>query len=111
MKTKYLLSTGGSTERVELYILDLFKLYLSIYPKDIPGSNMGFDFILTDTKKGDLKNEISNRIDSLVRTINNKFADNNNVTLTLDSIELLDAEKARLTVSVNETIETFTIEL
>ena len=52
MKKKYLLSTGLITDKVEIYVLDLFKLHLSVYPKDIPGiNNIGFDFIITNTKK------------------------------------------------------------
>ena len=43
--TKYLLSTGESTTRIERYILDLFKLNLQIYPGDIPGSKLGFEFL------------------------------------------------------------------
>ena len=43
---RYLLSTGASTTEIEKYVLDLFKLYIQIYPGDIPGSNIGFNFIL-----------------------------------------------------------------
>ena len=35
----YLLSTGQITNQVEYYIIDLFKLYLNIWPKDIPGAS------------------------------------------------------------------------
>ena len=47
---KYLLSTGTATDRLEYYVLDLFRLYLKIYPGDIPGaSGLGFDFNLGES--------------------------------------------------------------
>ena len=63
--TKYLLSTGKSTTQVEKYILDLFKLNLKIWPGDIPGlPKVGFDFILTDTKKDEVVDEVRYRVDA-----------------------------------------------
>ena len=47
---KFLLSTGKTTDKIEYYVVDLFRLYLSVYPGDIPGaSRIGFDFNLRDT--------------------------------------------------------------
>ena len=49
MKTRYLLSTGVISTKIELYILDLFKLNLGIHPGDIPhASDMGFNMIGID---------------------------------------------------------------
>ena len=51
----YLLSTGQITNQVEYYIIDLFKLYLNIWPKDIPGaSKIGFNFIFTNKNKREI---------------------------------------------------------
>lgn len=97
---KYLLSTNDTTDKIEYYILDLFKLYLQIYPNDIPGTNLGFNFILTDVKKTELPNEVKNRVENLVSYLSKRFA---GVTLDLESIEILDEEKAKITINVNET--------
>lgn len=70
----YLLSTGQITNQVEYYIIDLFKLYLNIWPKDIPGaSKIGFNFIFTNTKKKDLASEITGRVEQLITKIKEKF--------------------------------------
>jgi hypothetical protein len=74
--TKYLLSTGKSTTQVEKYILDLFKLNLKIWPGDIPGlPKVGFDFILTDTKKDEVVDEVRYRVRTLVDRLKERFSD------------------------------------
>lgn len=98
---KYLLSTGGSTNKVEYYIIDLFKLYLSIYPKDIPNAQqIGFDFILTDVKKDELLDKIKYRVNVLIDKIKNKFS--NSLTITINSLELVDQSKVKLVIDVNQ---------
>lgn len=97
----YLLSTGQITNQVEYYIIDLFKLYLNIWPKDIPGaSKIGFNFIFTNTKKKDLASEITGRVEQLITKIKEKF------TKTLDikivSLDLIDKTKVKLVISVNQ---------
>lgn len=97
----YLLSTGQITNQVEYYIIDLFKVHLNIWPKDIPGApKIGFNFIFTDTKKKNLASEIRSRIDSLISKIKDKF------TKTLDikivSLDLIDETKVKLVISVNQ---------
>jgi hypothetical protein len=97
---KYLLSTGRSTDRLEVYVLDLFKLYLNIMPGDIPGTDIGFNFVLTDTLKSNLVSEIRNRVSTIVNTIQNKF-DRNKVQISVSSLDIINEEKVKLVVSVN----------
>ena len=50
--TKYLLSTGETTSKIEEYVLDLFKMNLIIRPNDIPHFDLlGFDFTLVGIQK------------------------------------------------------------
>lgn len=98
---KYLLSTGKITEKIEYYILDLFRLYLSIYPKDIPGADrIGFDFNITNTFKANLPNEVSNRVKNLISTLQDRFK--SGLKIELVSCELLDETKAKVIVSCGE---------
>lgn len=97
---KYLLSTGRSTDRLEVYVLDLFKLYLNIMPGDIPGTDIGFNFVLTDTLKSNLVSEIRNRVSTIVNTIQSKF-DRNKVQISVSSLDIINEEKVKLVVSVN----------
>lgn len=105
---KYLLSTNNITDKIEYYILDLFKLYLQIYPEDIPGSGIGFNFVLTDVKKTELPNEVKSRIERLISYLNGRFS---GVSLSLESIEILDEERAKITINVNNVQENITINL
>lgn len=98
MSKKYLLSSGTSTDKVEYYILDLFKLYLSIYPGDIPGSQIGFDFIMTDIKKADLADDIRRRIDILIGKLQDKVS---NVKITLVEAALINETTVKIIVDVN----------
>lgn len=98
---KYLLSTGQSTDKVEYYIIDLFKLYLNIWPKDIPHSeDIGFDFILTDVKKDELVNTVKSRIKVLVNKIKEKFT--RSLSISIESIEIIDETKIRISINVNQ---------
>lgn len=98
---KYLLSDGSSTNRVEYYIIDLFKLYLNIYPNDIPNSpNIGFDFILTDVKKDELVRNVRNRVEILVNKIKDKFT--KTLSIEIESIEIIDETKVKLVINVNQ---------
>lgn len=99
---KYLLSTGRSTDKLEVYVLDLFKLYLNIMPGDIPGTDIGFNFVLTDTLKSDLVNEIQNRISSLINAIQSKF-ESKKVQISVSSLDIINDGKIKLVVSVNKT--------
>lgn len=99
---KYLLSTGETTGKIEKYILDLFKLNMAIYPDDIPNSNIGFNFVITDVKKSELPEEIRSRITSLITRLQSRFS---GITISLESLELLSEELARVVVRVNQESE------
>ena len=108
--TRYLLSTGQSTTRIERYILDLFKLNIQIYPNDIPGSDIGFDFILGDTKKDQILTEFGNRVSSLVNKIQSRF-DNKIYKINIESIELIDETRIRVTISVGDYSDSVSLNL
>lgn len=100
MKKKYLLTTGLLTDRVEYYILDLFKLHLSVFPKDIPGADwLGFNFILSDIKKDELRDEVIKRLKLLVSNIQQKFT---GVSIQITDAVLVSEEKLKLTIAVNQ---------
>ena len=97
---KYLLSSGQATDRVEYYVLDLFRLYLKIFPGDIPGaSGLGFDFNLGDTKKADIPDVLQSRMDQLVNKLRERFV--SGITITLESLEIVSETRAKVVVSVN----------
>lgn len=98
--TKYLLSTGASTTKVEKYILDLFRVYFNIYPGDIPNSNIGFNLVLTDTKKDELLEELRGRVDNLIIRIRDRFLGSLNITI--ENLALISETRARLEISVND---------
>lgn len=106
---KYLLSTGSCTTKFEVYLLDLFKLNLSIFDGDIPNSVIGFNFILSDLHKDDILISLESRIKSLIDRINSKH--NLDSRLVLDSLELLSESRARIIVSMNEYSETVDIKI
>lgn len=96
---RYLLTNGESTDKMEVYILDLFKLYLSIHPNDIPHSEIGFDFNLTDIRKDELLNEVKSRVNNLVKVFKNKFKE---YSITVSEISLINEEKIKLILEVNK---------
>ena len=100
MKKKYLLSTGLLTDQVEYYIIDLFKLHLSVYPKDIPGADwIGFDFIMTDTKKDEIRRVATDRLNKLVSKIQKNF---NDVSIRLSEPALIDETTLKVILDVNQ---------
>ena len=96
---KYLLSNGDLTERLELYIIDLFKLNIQVYPDDIPWSAIGFDFLMTDTKKPNVPGEIEYRVRNLLDRFQKRFS---GVVIEFESIEILDETRARVTFNVSK---------
>lgn len=101
MKTKYLLSTGVITDQIEYYIIDLFKVYLAVYPGDIPNaSHIGFDFIITDTKKADLLSDIKSKINSLLSKIQNKVS--KEISISVAEAVLIDETTVKLVINVNQ---------
>ena len=107
---KYILSSGRSTTRLEEYMIDLFKLYLTIYPGDIPGApEYGFDFNLLGVYRQDLPNELKSKVSELVRKVNSRFS--GGVSLVISSLDLVDETKARLVVSAGEVGEEITLNI
>ena len=101
MKYRYLLSTGETTTKVEEYIIDLFRLYLGIYPGDIPHyKRLGFDFLLTDVTKDDLKYKINSMVNELVEKIQ-AVLPNQKYAITIKTLDLIDEETVKLVVDVN----------
>jgi hypothetical protein len=99
--TKYLLSTGETTTKIEEYVLDLFKMNLIIRPNDIPHySILGFDFTLVGVPKDSLKSEVKRRIESLINNIQNLF-DKSVVKISLESIEIINEETISIVVKIN----------
>lgn len=109
MKKKYLLSTGKTTELVEYYIIDLFKLHLSIYPKDIPGADhIGFNFIITNTKKDEIKSDISGRLDELINKFRKRFT---GIDIQISESALINDSTVKLIIAVNEISETVLVDI
>lgn len=97
---KFLLSTGNSTDKVEDYIIDLFKLNIQIYPDDIPGlSRLGFNFILTDTQKVDLERTVRSKVIELIERISERFS--SGIAMELVSCTLVNDQLAKVVISVN----------
>lgn len=103
---KYLLTTGESTDRVEYYILDLFKLYFVVNPDDIPNSSIGFNKTLTNVTKPELTEELRRRINNLIRSFQSKFED---VSINLQELEMIDESTFKLIISVNSEVESYEI--
>ena len=109
--TRYLLSTGKSTTQIEKYILDLFKLNLKIWPGDIPGlPKVGFDFILTDTKKDEVVEEVRYRVKNLVDRLKERFT-GQKIDIEISSIELIDSERVRVVINVNDYTDSATVNI
>lgn len=97
---KYLLSTGKVTTDITDYIVDVFKLYLKVYPGDIPGaSGLGFDFVLTNTMKSELPTVVSQRINDLVARIGNRFG--SGIAIEVSSIKIIDEELVKVVLEVD----------
>lgn len=99
--TKYLLSTGETTTKIEEYVLDLFKMNLQIRPDDIPHySTVGFDFTLIGIPKDLLKQEVRNRLEILITNIQNLF-DKSVVRISLKSLTLVNDETICIVIDIN----------
>jgi hypothetical protein len=103
---KYLLSTGESTNKIESYILDLFKVYLAINPDDIPHSSIGFNFTMTNIKKDDLANEVKSGLFELVNGLSDKFQ---GIKIKIDSLSLMDESTAKIILSINDTSQVYEV--
>ena len=99
MASKYLLSTGQTTHKIEEYIMDLLDLYIKINPGDIPFlDNFGFNFTFTNIMKDDLDIELSYRLNTLIDTIKSRVP---GASLKLESITLIDETRVRLVLQIN----------
>lgn len=107
---KYILSNGKSTTKVEEYMIDLFRLYLTIYPGDIPCvPDYGFDFDLVGVFKQDLPQELKSRVIKLVEKVNSRFS--SGISLSVRSLEILDETRARLEIMAGEISETIDLNI
>ena len=95
---KYLLSDNTVTTQVEYYVIDLFMLYLSVYPGDIPGaSEIGFDFNLRGTFKANLASEVESRVSNLVNKFQSRFS--GGLSFVLEECSLIDDSLVKIVVS------------
>ena len=100
---KYLLSTGKATTKVEEYIIDLFKIFLTLYPGDVPHyENLGFNFIITEVTKDNLKSEITSMVNDLIEKIRNVLP--GSYTITINTLDLIDEETVKLIIDVDGTL-------
>lgn len=105
---KYLLSTGEATDKKEKYCLDLFRIYLTIFPEDIPGNeDIGFDFRISQTTEATLESTIRFKIKQIIDKIKRQFP---NLEMTLDRLQVFSKTYAKATITVNDS-ETVTFEL
>ena len=96
---KYLKSDGSITNKIDDYIVDLFKLYFTIHPNDIPGTNIGFNFIMNGVQKIDLASEISSRLSELLEKMKERF---NGISMSIESVDLIDYERAKIKINVGK---------
>lgn len=101
MEYRYLLSNGQATSRTEEYIIDLFRIYLTVYPGDIPHyKGLGFDFLLTDVTKDRMTEVVREKVISLVEKIQNSLP-NQKYKITISELDLIDEETVRLVIDVS----------
>lgn len=101
---KYLLTDGTSTDKTEYYILDLFKLYFEVGINEIPNSDIGFNNILTNVTKDQLKSTITDRLNSLILKLQSRVT---NVKISLENLEVIDESTVKLVISANKEVETY----
>lgn len=109
-KTRYLLSTGKITTRVEYYILDIFRINLTVMPEDVPlNSSIGFDYSMATTTKDQLVKVINTKLELLTQKIRNQFPNSN---IHVSDTKLIDEQLVVTTITVNNTIsEDFNINI
>ena len=98
---RYLLSTGELTTKAEEYIIDLFRIYLTVYPGDIPhNKRLGFDFLLTGITKDNLESRIKSRIEQLIEKIQD-ILPNKKYKIKINTLDLIDEETIKLVIDVD----------
>ena len=106
---KYILSTGKVTEKREVYIADLFKLNIGIYPGDIPGyRTVGFNFNLEGTKKSEVREVVFNRLQGLAERISEQFS---GVKVSVVSVNVISETKLHAVIKVDDYEDDLSIEL
>lgn len=101
MEYRYLLSNGQATSKAEEYIIDLFRIYLTVYPGDIPHyKKLGFDFLLTDVTKDRMTDLVREKVTSLVSKIQESLP-NQKYKITISELDLIDEETVRLVIDVS----------
>lgn len=100
-KYRYLLSTGEATTKAEEYIIDLFRIYLGVYPGDIPHrKQLGFDFLFTDVTKDNLKSQVTSKVDQLIGKIQD-ILPNKKYKISVSSLDLIDEKTVKLVIDVD----------
>lgn len=103
MEYRYLLSTGQATTKAEEYIIDLFRVYLTVYPGDIPHyKDLGFDFLLTEVTKDGMEEAVKSKVESLVSKIQDSLP-NQKYQIIISELDLIDEETVRLVIDVSGT--------
>ena len=105
---KYLKSDGSITNKVDDYIVDLFKLYFTIHPNDIPGTNIGFNFIMNGVQKVDIVSEVTSRLTELINKMQERFS---GISMSIKSVDLIDYERAKIEIIVGKTEDTIEVGL
>lgn len=101
---RYLLSTGESTTKAEEYIIDLFRIYLTLYPGDVPHyQSLGFDFLLTSVTKDNLENTVKMKVEELIRKIQDVLP-NKSYKISINTLDLIDEETVKLIIDVDGTL-------
>lgn len=100
-KTKYLLSTGIVTDSIEKYIVDLFRLNMQILPGEVPGSGVGFDFVLSGVKNDDLLSEIRSRMSGLADKIRAQVG-RSGISVVVESVVAVNETTVQINIKVNE---------
>ena len=108
MLTKFVLSTGEITGRIEKYIMDVFQMNLCIFEGDIPGSTFGFNFFLGDVKKDELLQKVQEKAYELCRKVASSFS---GVRIELESVSLVDEGRAILSIRVNDERQNFKVNI
>lgn len=105
---KYLKSDGNITNKIDDYIVDLFKLYFTVHPNDIPGTNIGFNFIMNGVQKINIESEVTSRLSNLIKNMQEKF---NGISMSIKSVEIIDYETARIEINVEKIEDTIEVRL
>lgn len=95
----FVLSDGRVTADIPEYVLDLFRLVLSVLPGDIPGlPDFGFDFRFAGVPSADLPEKVEFRAKALVEQIGKSFPTH---SIELTDLEVIDSRTVRLEVTID----------